>query len=892
MAPVQAKGPPADLIAPEAAPKRSAPFDVVGGVKEAVGGAWEQLKADALKTQPDLAAKPAGFWDQMKASWDRHMAMGKTAVDAFNLALAPIAGAQTALVSRPLGTVIGKIPTATGPIGEEKAETAIDEAMMAMRPKGGLKPSAVAGTEAAPAIKPNVSRETMDSDRAVSEVSRLRKEASATDDALYAVQSNNKADIVESLNRVKALPEELKNPALAERMYLHREEGEAAPLTPEEKALYDKHVVPMLEKQNALYQDAKRRGIAPADITDDPNYVHQIVKEKGHAFDATLENQGALGHDPRYAGGRQLSSRTTPEQSIVALVDKNGKRTIVPADSKGYKIDSDVGGVIPAGRLRVGQTVLDAKGDPLTVGRSYTREKEAAMPGLQYHKNIIANTQENILRLQRAIRQDEAVQSLKSDLVGKGMAAKLEGNSEIPKDWKATTLPQFDGWRLEPRIAHVLDDFHKEGLLSGVTPEVIAKVNRVLTQAIFLNPVSAEMGHGMNVAVQWFTSRGWQNFRPGTYQRSAYNGMRALRAVNTLNDDYVKFLRNSSALRYSSTALAHNYEMMLEALHEDIVKHVPTWKTIATEVGVKTPLYLWRKLSDVSNKGLWATQDTLMMQHVYDLMDKGMTMPAAIKEAERVIPNYRVPSEIGADVLRGKAGAKVARALAQASKERAILLFQPWHYSLLRSMGTILKGSVKGNKDDLGKLFSLAVLTLGVYKLGDYGVQQVFGKDAYLRRAGLASIPYKAWQVLTHQTGAGDLVSSFVEASPALTAGAALWKNFSNNIPEHPGRAAVEAADTAANALSPIAQADAVSSGRQSIGQVIEQMFGIQQHTDRQKRGQRVGEKERESTSKYLWQGSKHFPKDDPILRGARAAGRVLKRTFKSAGETPPEDLR
>ena len=856
----EAQQPPADLIAPAASAERYGPF-VPGAAGKKVAAAFgEQMTAplmsESMKGPLGLLVKSAERWG-VQLPMAIYQGGSSAAIEALK------AGGMPKNSADRLGRDLAGIPESLmgsifslgvhGPAEDAKGEVPKGEV-----PKGGL-----------------------------------RAEATATDDALYAVQSNNKADIVESLNRVKALPEELKNPALIEKMYLHREEGERVPLEPEEQALYDKHVEPLLRKQHELYQDAKDRGIAPSDITDDPNYVHQIVKEKGHAFDVTLENQGALGTDPRYGGGRQLSSRVTPEQSLVALVDERGRRTLVSADegAKGLRIEDDAGGLIPAGRLRVGQTVLDAKGKPLTVARSYTREKETTFPGLEYHKNIIANTEENILRLQRAIRQDDAVQSLKTDLMAKGMAKKFGGNSEVPKDWVSTTLPQFDGWMLEPRIAHVLDDFHQEGFVHGDIGEMMAKVNRVLTQAIFLNPISSEMGHGMNVAVQWFTSRGWQNFMPGTWQRSAYNGMRALRAVITLNDDYVNFLRNSSALRYSSAALSHNYEMMLEALHENIVKHVPAWKTIATDLGVKTPLYLWRKLSDVSNKGLWATQDVLMMQHVYDLMDKGMAMPAAIKEAERVIPNYRVPSEIGADVLRGKTGAKVARALAQVSKERAILLFQPWHYSLMRSMGTILKGSAKGNKDDLGKLFSLIVLTLGVYKLADVGVQKVFGKDAYLRRAGLASIPYKAWQVLTHQIGVGDFASSFAEASPGLTAAWALGKNLAANIPEHPGRAAVEAANTAANSLSPIAQADAVAGGRQSLGQVIEQMFGIQQHTDRQKRGQRVGEKERTSTSKYLWQGSKHFPKNDPILRAGRAGARVLERTFKPAPQTPPGDL-
>ena len=209
----------------------------------------------------------------------------------------------------------------------------------------------------------------------VSEIRRLRAEAQATDDKLFSVQSNNKADIIESLNRVKALPPELKNPAVAEKMYLHTEEPDRVPLTPDEKALYDTHVKPLLAQERSLYQERVRRGIAPNDIPADPNYVHQIPMGKEHPFDTTIENQGALGNDPRYGSGRQAAGPSVKEQQLVTLVGPDGKRVISRADMPGYKVEDDVAGEIPAKRLRVGQTVKGPDGKFYKVERSFTRKK-------------------------------------------------------------------------------------------------------------------------------------------------------------------------------------------------------------------------------------------------------------------------------------------------------------------------------------------------------------------------------------------------------------------------------------------------------------------------------------------------------------------------------------
>lgn len=101
--------------------------------------AWGDLKADFQKQFPDLSKKqPEGFWDQQKAEWERLKGAGRTAVDAFKLAMSPISGAFepfVKLAAKGAARVPGvQLPGETREQAEAEAEQAIGTALFAARP--------------------------------------------------------------------------------------------------------------------------------------------------------------------------------------------------------------------------------------------------------------------------------------------------------------------------------------------------------------------------------------------------------------------------------------------------------------------------------------------------------------------------------------------------------------------------------------------------------------------------------------------------------------------------------------------------------------------------------------------------------------------------------------
>jgi hypothetical protein len=114
-------------------------------IKDAVRSAWQDLRDDAIKSWDATKPAPdAGFWDGMKQDFDGFMATGRTAVDAFKLAMAVPSAALGMVTTDPLAAGLSfamKKLDYTGMSDEEidaQARTDATEMMMAIGPKGGL----------------------------------------------------------------------------------------------------------------------------------------------------------------------------------------------------------------------------------------------------------------------------------------------------------------------------------------------------------------------------------------------------------------------------------------------------------------------------------------------------------------------------------------------------------------------------------------------------------------------------------------------------------------------------------------------------------------------------------------------------------------------------------
>jgi hypothetical protein len=132
-----------------------------------------------------------------------------------------------------------------------------------------------------------------------------------------------------------------------------------------------------------------------------------------------------------------------------------------------------------------------------------------------------------------------------------------------------------------------------------------------------------------------------------------------------------------------------------------------------------------------------------MMQRVLELERKGMAMREAIREAEKHIPNYRIPTEV-----------MNSRAFSQLLQEPAFTVFSRYHYGMFRSYVNMLtdlfRGTGREKLEAIGNMLALGLLTWVVYPALDAAVREVTGEEEGKKlRRGPSTMPnlvQEIWQ--------------------------------------------------------------------------------------------------------------------------------------------------
>jgi hypothetical protein len=582
-------------------------------------------------------------------------------------------------------------------------------------------------------------------------------------DDLQTIRQSNVADKAEIGNTIKALPPEAKTAAMGEKLYHAAEDPvEYAKLTPEEKALSDQHLDPLRQEQYDLALEAKDLG--GHDLVDDPNFMHRIAKGHAPQYD---DAAGGSSYDP-VTGTKSLPRTTSAlqERKFYAIESPTGVRKIATPNDTGITVWNN----------RTPTTV--ATGDELVPGGTVNlngtdwkvvpaRTKEIEQHGLfkgdngqprpaEYHKNAFVNTADAVVRLREVVRNLKFVKQVQASPWWHVHALKKSGNQRAPKGWIEPKMPQFQGWLVDPKIAHVLDDFYKPGLLDA--DNALRKVNQFATSSMFWNPI----GHMQNVGVHWAVARGWDWIRPGPLKNFAQDMTRAIKATVTQDKDYQRFLREGGGLVSGGVKNADFYGDLGRQMGMDIEKHWGTWKPLFNKLGLKTPYeataWWYSKMRNV----LWETSDVFMLHRYLELERKGMSSQRAIREAEKHIPNYRIPTEI--------MGSRTASQFAQ---EPAFTNFTRYHYGMWKSfmhMATDLaKGTPAEKKEALGNVAALAFMGYVVYPVVDAIYQKVTGDpNARMLRRGAMSVPHGLAEVSRDRKSFSDFLQSNITAAPVF----------------------------------------------------------------------------------------------------------------------------
>lgn len=643
----------------------------------------------------------------------------------------------------------------------------------------------------------------------------------AQEDKLHNLRTHAEADTIEMRKRIEALPDEI--PQMDEKFYHFIENPRENILSPEEMRTFQEHVAPLKQEEDALYRQAKDMGVPAEDLGAlDPNYMHRMVKGKSPQFDRlaggaeanpiyggrTLSTksssmQSTVYHtleDPEtgrrivvseypgkdavyvYENGRKqgplygqtvkrvpetvrpekyTEGRTTIDRPKVAQVQDGQIKPAYWKDSKEIPDQLREESTSPEhfnkGKLAPGNEFVDMNNKHWNIVRSTTPELEANTT-TRYYKSAVANTVDNVLRLRKVVRNQAYLDELKATPEFAQFAIKRGTDQRIPAGWKTPDMPQLQGYYMHPKMANAINDFYRSArVLKGNVADALEKVNRLATGSIFWNPIP----HIENVGAHWFVGRGWDNITPSGIKSLISDGTRALKAVVTQNKDYIDALREGSSLISSGVANRNFPEFMLKKMGQEIEKAPQAWDPVAKAFGYTGVPQLIKGIYNGASRVLWQANDAFMLQRMFELEKKGLSRPEAIHEAERHIPNYRIPSEIAG-----------SRALSEIMQDPNLTIFGRYHYGMFKSYAEMVKDLVKGSGpkkfEATGNLAALGFLLFGAYPLMDSAVQALTGnKDAKTMRRGATTIPQAIYDLTTGQKDLTQVLQGILTPSIA-----------------------------------------------------------------------------------------------------------------------------
>ncbi len=600
----------------------------------------------------------------------------------------------------------------------EGAKTTVRATRASTAPIPGATPSPV-GAEA-PAAKPLLpARPTK---KLVSEIE---------DDLFRTMRSKEQERDIGMVQASKALPKELQGPEggqTLEKFYKHSEGDPTAQLSPGEKMLYDQYIAPVRAQRQQLYEDivtqGKKAGLKDEELADlqalDPTHTPRMTIGKTRDLDQAVTEATP---QTTSGGGRFSTPSSLKERKFFSLESPDGKeRKLVTIENgkvrdvlKDYETISEG----DPKKLKVGQTAN--VGDKLyNIKHARSGEIEGATK-TEFYKNAWLAETKSIRDMERYRDQLQMVQRIKDHPEA---SFYMTHNPHVEKPgWKETRMPGFSGYKMDPKLANALDDMAPRPHSDAHTyMEALANANRIMVGTLFWNPIP----HIANVGAHALVANGWQNFNPLHYPRSLQNMGKAMKEVATQGPLYRAILKEGGTEIFSRVQNAEMWTDMMKRFGAEIVKDpektgllhlakiakVPLpalVKSIYAHTGGKVEQAIGKGYT-ATNKALWYVGDVFMTHRVIELQEKGLSLRQAIHDAERDIPNYRVPSEV--------LGSRLA---SQALRNNMLNVFGRYHYGVARGIGAVVKdlavGDVATKVDALGKAVTLAALTGAVYPL-------------------------------------------------------------------------------------------------------------------------------------------------------------------------------
>lgn len=353
-----------------------------------------------------------------------------------------------------------------------------------------------------------------------------------------------------------------------------------------------------------------------------------------------------------------------------------------------------------------GKTFIDRFGKRYTKGEATTKEI-TQHAGLEYHESAISSAVTQFLRLSKINRAVQFLESWKERPDASQVLGKMnQPDAPLPEHWVPFQTPQFRGYAGEPKTVAAVDSFYHN---SANNPNILEKslkaMNRVLTSAIFYNPVA----HPLNAIQTGVVDFAPHLVNPLAYPAVARSFMRAYNAIFAKNGDYIYALQHGAPIlstTVNSQSLATGMRKMLE---EELGKDAAFADKLAHALTFENAKDMMHAMGNKWHSMAFVWTDMMSLAATYTRMEtRGMSFEEATADTSRFQPDYRLPPKLKGALNSG---------------------FNPlfaanYHYGILKSLGSMVKDIVapgegqttgKGNTqraDATARAAMLALLTI------------------------------------------------------------------------------------------------------------------------------------------------------------------------------------
>ena len=492
-------------------------------------------------------------------------------------------------------------------------------------------------------------------------------------------------------------------------------------------------------------------------------------------------------------------------------------------------------------------------GDKITLGGKEVSIIDGKVPDIESHapyrylKDSLASQALAIMALRKQSRDLEFANNLiKSELfkqVGHGPDQPLK---DLPDGWKVPAsldkIPQLRGWHFDPKTAAIIEDFAKVW-----DNHLLSKMSNAVVKNMMLNPIP----HIFNEVMHLWNARGFTSWVPltGGWSALASSGSKAWRDVGNQTQFYRDVIREGGSILGADPRNKY-FDTLQKEASKDYFKTPEMERSLgnlAKKLGT-TVGDLYNGISNKSQQAMWFTRDVMYVQWIHEIMGRHekrtgskMELKDAIIEAERHMPNYRMPSEVLG-----------SRGLSKILRNPNVSMFSRYHYGMVKSLVNTIKDinpqnlkSPEGRKhfrEGVDSMLAIGVAMAVVYPLMDKLAQAMFGEGAEQRRAGPFHLIHAAEQVIKGERDASALIWPVFTFNPMLlTLGQAAFNHniFTGKQIYHPNDPAKDIAkDLGTYAAKQIPQAPmlmGVGQDEDTTGQLLAKQLDIKVKTEKQR---------------------------------------------------------